>query len=257
MIKLIVSDIDGTLLQDGEKDISPVIFCEIHRLREKGLIFCPASGRQYNSLRGLFAPIADELTYLCDNGSILYGPGNPGPILSKTVMDRDAAIALSYDILADPQCEVLLSGANMDYLCSRDSALADRIRYFTGYNLTSIRRPEDVPEEIIKVSAYCRQGAAVFAPAIAPRWADRFFAAVAGQAWLDFNNATKGTGLQELCRVFSIAPDEVMAFGDNYNDLPMLDFAGHPYLMAGASAALRESHPFPLCRRVEDILQTL
>ena len=41
MIKLIVSDIDGTLLQDGEKDISPVIFCEIHRLREKGLIFCP------------------------------------------------------------------------------------------------------------------------------------------------------------------------------------------------------------------------
>ena len=87
-VRLIACDIDGTLLQNGAKHISPEIFEEIHRLEALGILFCPASGRQYHSLRQLFAPAADKLPYLCENGAILYGPGNPGPVLGKTVMDR-------------------------------------------------------------------------------------------------------------------------------------------------------------------------
>ena len=59
MIQLVVSDIDGTLLQDGANTIPPAIFEQIARLRERGIRFCPASGRQYTSLRKLFAPVAD------------------------------------------------------------------------------------------------------------------------------------------------------------------------------------------------------
>ena len=70
MIRLIASDIDGTLLHNGAAEIDPVIFEEIHRLKQKGILFCPASGRQYHSLRRLFAPAADELTYLCENGAL-------------------------------------------------------------------------------------------------------------------------------------------------------------------------------------------
>ena len=89
MIRLIASDIDGTLLHNGAAEIDPVIFEEIHRLKQRGILFCPASGRQYHSLRRLFAPAADELTYLCENGAVLFGPGNPGRLLGKTVMERD------------------------------------------------------------------------------------------------------------------------------------------------------------------------
>ena len=46
MIRLIASDIDGTLLHNGAAEIDPVIFEEIHRLKQKGILFCPASGRQ-------------------------------------------------------------------------------------------------------------------------------------------------------------------------------------------------------------------
>ena len=59
MIRLVVSDIDGTLLLNGAAEIDPEIFRQIARLREKGIAFCPASGRQYTSLRKLFAPAAD------------------------------------------------------------------------------------------------------------------------------------------------------------------------------------------------------
>ena len=117
MIQLVVSDIDGTLLQDGANAIPPAIFEQIARLKERGIRFCPASGRQYTSLRKLFAPVADQLYYLCENGAVVYGPGAPGPILSRTEMDRDLSLELCREILAHPRCEVLISGANTSYLC--------------------------------------------------------------------------------------------------------------------------------------------
>ena len=58
MIRLIACDIDGTLLRGTQREISPAVFREVVRLGKQGVRFCPASGRQYHSLRGLFAPIA-------------------------------------------------------------------------------------------------------------------------------------------------------------------------------------------------------
>ena len=113
MIRLIASDIDGTLLQAGQRNIDPVIFQEIRRLRRAGILFCPASGRQYGSMRRLFAPIADEVHYLCENGAVVYGPGSPGPVLGKTPMDRALALELCQAILEEPDCEVLISGDNI------------------------------------------------------------------------------------------------------------------------------------------------
>ena len=83
MIRLVASDIDGTLLRNGAKTIDPVLFDQIRRLRERGIRFCPASGRQYSSLRRLFAPVADELSYLCENGAVVWGPGAPGAVLRR------------------------------------------------------------------------------------------------------------------------------------------------------------------------------
>ena len=125
MIRLIASDIDGTLLHNGAAEIDPVIFEEIHRLKQKGILFCPASGRQYTSLRRLFAPAADELTYLCENGAVLFGPGNPGRLLGKTVMERERALALAHQIMDIPECEVLISGVNTSYLCPKKGDVVD------------------------------------------------------------------------------------------------------------------------------------
>ena len=253
-IKLIASDIDGTLLINRAPAIPSVIFEEIRRLREKGILFCPASGRQYGSLKRLFAPVAEECMFLCENGAIVYGSGSV--VLSKTVMPRDLAVELAEDIILADGCDAMLSGANMTYICSSDEQLIHDLRYFVGNNLTVVQRPQDVPEDIIKVSAYCRQGAAVYEQQVSPKWKELFSVAVAGPPWLDFTLANKGTGLRDLCRVLGIAREEVMAFGDNFNDIAMLDFAGHPYLMEGAAPALKERYPNH-CANVADVLKTL
>ena len=255
MIRLIASDIDGTLLHGQETAIHPSVFQEIRRLRAKGIAFCPASGRQYSSLRRLFAPVADELFYLCENGAVVYGPGNPGPVLGKTPMPRARSLVLCREILAQPRCEVLISGANTSYLCPKQADIVDHMRDFVGNNVTILSAPELIQEDILKVSAYCRDGAAGTEPLLSPRWNQEFPCAVAGEKWLDFTRATKGAGLLQLCNALGIDPGETAAFGDNYNDLPMLRLAGTAYIMDNAVPQLRCQFSLH-CQSVVQVLRT-
>lgn len=256
MIRLIASDIDGTLLQNGATEIPPEIFDHIHRLEKKGILFCPASGRQYTSLRRLFAPVADKVPFLCENGAVVYGPGSPGPILSKTAMDRRLAEALCADILALPGVEVLISGADTSYLCPKAPDLENQIRWFLGNRTAVLPAPADVPEDIIKVSAYCPSDMDAVQAVLFPKWEKHFRCAVAGEVWLDFTLADKGLGVRKLCEALDLRLEEVMAFGDNYNDVSMLEQVGRPYLMENAARPLRARFP-SRCRTVAEVLETL
>lgn len=258
MIRLVASDIDGTLLFHGPSDppgIAPEVFREIRRLREKGILFCPTSGRQYGSLRRIFAPEGDRLHYICSNGAVVFGPGDPGEIINKTVMDRDSAIELCYEILAVPQCEVVICGAKTNYLCPKHQDYMELFQGLVGKDVEVLAAPEEMPEGITKVTAYCRSGTGGPEELLAPRW-QQFHPAVSGPVWLDFTQADKGTGLTQLCGSLGIDLSEVMAFGDNYNDIPMLEKVGRPYIMEGAAPDLLRRFP-DHCRRVEEILQTL
>ena len=228
MVRLIASDIDGTLLQNGAQEIPEEIFEEIHRLERKGIFFCPASGRQYHSMRQLFAPVADKVPFLCENGAVIFGPGSPGPVLDKIPMPRRDADAVCNDILSHPELEVLISGERTSYLCPRGDVIVHIIRDVVGNNTVIVPRPEDVPEDIVKIAAYCPGGPELYEREMTGRWGGKFHVAVAGETWLDFTLADKGTGLAALCAALGYDMSEVMAFGDNFNDLSMLQRVGYP-----------------------------
>lgn len=258
MVKLIASDIDGTLMTYGQTRLSPAIFPLIHRLRERGVLFCPASGRQYHSLRTLFQPVADQVCFLCENGAILYGPGaeDSAPVLSKTVMPREEALALAGAILDLPGCQLLLSGANTSYVCACPPEYVRYMEGEKGNRVILLSRPQDIPEDILKVSAYCPHGTAGPQKALGPRWGESLHMAAAGPDWVDFTLADKGIGLRGLCAGLGVALEDVVAFGDNYNDLPMLRAAGRAYLMESAAPELRDLFP-RRCHRVEAVLEGL
>lgn len=258
MIQLIVSDIDGTLLPYGTRQLEPSFFSLIHRLYRQGIRFCPASGRQFHSLRKLFGPIQDELCYLCENGAILYGPGTEesAPVLGKTVMAHTSAMELIRDILVLDGCEVLISGANRSYLCQCDDSFVTRMRDGTGNHVQIVQDLAEIQEDIIKISAYCAAGAAVPEKALGEKWSGVFRMAVAGAEWLDFTLADKGIGLRQLCGALNIPLENTLAFGDNWNDLPMLEATGHPYLMASADPRLAEKLPHQ-CTSVPEVLEHL
>ena len=155
MIKLAASDIDGTLLQGGKKEIDKAVFEQIRRLKKKGVLFAAASGRQYTSLRRLFAPVADDIVYVCENGAIVY---RDGQIAGKRPMEREAAERLIAQIQRHEDMEVLISGADTSYMMPKRQDYLDHIRYFVGNNITQIGSVEEIREDILKVAAYCRSG---------------------------------------------------------------------------------------------------
>ncbi len=69
-IKLIVTDMDGTLLND--KGEFPLNFDYLFdKLEQKGIHFCVASGRQYSSLRQFFFKYREKISFIAENGALL------------------------------------------------------------------------------------------------------------------------------------------------------------------------------------------
>ena len=222
-IKMICSDIDGTLLQYGRKKLEGEIFDQIRALHDRGILFCPASGRQYTSLRLLFAPVADCCVFLCENGGVLFKDEH---CIAENPMPRALAEEIAHDLWnrSDGQGEVMLSGQNCAYLMERGLGMLD-----------------------------LHEGVEKYTDRFVPRW-QQANCAVAGPYWIDTTTANKGVGVESLCRVLGFAHDEVMAFGDNYNDVAMLDLVGTPYIMDGAAAPLRARYPLHT-PRPEDVLR--
>jgi len=259
MIELIACDIDGTLLNTGEKDVSPLVLMQIKRLRKKGILFCPASGRQFNSLRRLFAPIEDKIFYICDNGAILYGPDVDGElsgrILSKTVLPRRPAERFCDYIYAGDSFELMVSGANTEYICPKKFDLTEHLEGI-GYKVAKVAGPRDIPEDMLKVTAFCADGSERYYGELTELCGEGYQVAVSGQRWVDITCSDKGTGLASICRTLNIPLQNVMAIGDNYNDLPMLDIVGHPVVMENAAEDIKQRFQ-KHCRRVEEALMEL
>ena len=252
-IKLVASDIDGTLLAPGQTELSPCLFSHIEALHARGIRFCAASGRQYESLRKLFAPVANQILFLCENGAIVYAEDK---VLAKTPLSHADCEQLCAQILAQPGCEVLLSAANTSYLIPRSEAYVRHVRDELGNNTVCVSRLEDVKEDILKVSIFTDAPAEQYAPKFLPIWEGRLSAAVAGMHWMDFTLDNKVTGLAQVSEALNIAPRDMLVFGDNFNDIPMFRFAGRSYAMESAAAQVRAA-AHHTCTSVEAVLETL
>ena len=95
MIKLIASDMDGTLLQNGIRQVSREQLSIIKELTDAGIMFAPASGRQYTNLMRNFEPVRDKLIYICENGSFVKYKGET---IYKKSLDRNLGLAIMEDI---------------------------------------------------------------------------------------------------------------------------------------------------------------
>ena len=110
MIKLVVTDIDGTLLPEGTDHLNPELFEVIRALKENGIQFAVGSGRQYMSMRYLFQPVLDDVIFIAENGSnVMY----QGKNLSSSFMDPKQAKAVVRYLRTLDGCTTVLSGVHV------------------------------------------------------------------------------------------------------------------------------------------------
>lgn len=254
MIKLIASDLDGTLLQNNSQSLNPRIIELIERLHEKGILFVAASGRQYPNLYRLFEPVSKHMAFICENGSLIKYKDE---ILHKIPMDRDLGLKLMEDIYKREGCEVLLSGENTSYINPKDNSYLIRMRDIVKNNVTVIDDFSKVKEDFIKISVYEKTGILEGnGPELQNTWMHTFKATISGHGWLDFTapSVNKGYALNILLNKFNISPKASMAFGDNYNDLEMLSLVDYGYVMENAVDDIKARFQYKT-KSVEDTLE--
>ncbi len=235
MIKLIASDLDGTLLQNGAQSLPPNVIPFIEKLAtEHDIIFVAASGRQYLNLKRLFGSASKHMAFICENGSLVFYQDK---LIACHPMERDAALAISHDILSLPGCELQISGKLCTYLMPKTEAFLDRMVNHVKNDVTVISSPEEHPEPFYKVSVFELSGIVEgHGPELIKRHENKAKCTISGHGWLDFvaPDVNKGLALQELIQSLGITSDQCAAFGDNYNDLEMLSAVKYGYIMNNA-----------------------
>jgi len=248
MIKLVATDIDGTLLRtDGT--ISERTRKAIDAAAEAGLLIAFVTGRPPRWLDPLVEMTGHQGVAVGANGAVLYDLATEQLLAVHTISSelmRDVANDLR---VAFPPVRFAVEGA-------QSFAAEEGYTHDWAINPLLDRRGNPVPPPRIGPLAEitARPGVKLLAK---DRTADPdvFLAAatsiVGGRASLTHSSSfglvevaaagvTKATGLADLADRHGIAPHEVAAIGDMPNDLPMLQWAGRAYAVGNAHPSVRD-----------------
>lgn len=236
MVKLIASDIDGTLVKESTPDLYPEFVQTVRKLIRQGIRFCAASGRQYESIRNVFRDLLDEdIIFIAENGALIRYKGED---ISVTPMDRATVEELIRQLRTYKKVsDIIVSTPKGSLLESDNKEFIDMITYGYRNKFTLVDDVLAEDAQIIKVALYQRESVRELGEGVLiPQWKDRVKACMAGEEWVDFMDSSvdKGHALRFIQEYFHIAGEETMAFGDNNNDIGMLEAAGISYAVATA-----------------------
>jgi Cof subfamily protein (haloacid dehalogenase superfamily) len=250
MIRLIGIDVDGTLL-DSEGRLPDVNRDAIHAAVAAGVHVALVTGRSYPFARPVADALPASISLIVSNGAVERGMD--GSTYARRLLDRrvarqvlhamrdyrDAA-ALVFDRDADRQVVF----ENMDW------EHPGRRKYWSRNNshiAQSVPLEDALTEDPIQVmfnggveamrelAAALRAGARDFAVSVT-EYEHRDFSLVDITA----PGATKGRALAWRAKQLGLRRDEIMAVGDNFNDVEMLEYAGTPVVMGNAVDDLKE-----------------
>lgn len=255
MIQYIASDLDGTLLQDGAQELNPEIFDLILRLREKGILFIAASGRQYYNIRNLFSPVKDKISYIAENGSLCI---HNHEVISRGLIERNLGLRILAAAKEYSDCDCILSCESRCYTDSTNQEFIDHMNHIVKYDMEVVSDLRAINEPFLKIAMCDFHGTDKMRKFFQSRFSSEIKAVTSGNIWVDFiaPNANKGTALSNLLGHLNLAPENGIVFGDQYNDIEMLKLAGTSYAMSGAAPGV-SSYADYVTDSVENVLSDL
>lgn len=240
MIKLILSDMDGTLLD--EHGNLPVDFDEVMQLLDDhNILFAPASGRQYYMLLKQFAKYRDKFVFIAENGTCAVYKGKE---LFHTAIPSQQVASLLLRTAKIPDAYTVLCGLESAYILASDQMIfEDQVAmYYDRYKV--VESFNEVNDDILKI-AVCDLSTGGSEYNSYPYFADcqeNVKVVVSGALWMDIMNSdvNKGIATQKIQQRLGIKPEECMAFGDYLNDLEMMSAVRYSYAMANAHPKVRQ-----------------
>ena len=237
-IKLIACDIDGTLV-DSKKRIPGGLYEAVHKLRDHGIIFVIASGRQYYNVAKTFAAIKDVITILSENGSMLIDDN--GAFFTSEIPQADV-VEIMRETARIPTAQTILCGVKAAYTLPSSEVCRSDIGNNYERRVIAENAFDLAAQDIIcKVAVFDHESSAKNVAPVLAHFADHLNPNLSGDHWIDVMNQgiDKGSGMRILLDRFGVKPEECMCFGDYDNDIGMLKVCGESYAMANATDAVK------------------
>ncbi len=231
-VKLIVSDMDGTLL-NSEGKVSDKFFQLHQSLEKKGITFVAASGRQFYSIKSKLSPIQNDIYVIAENGGIML---KGEEVLHTYTLPFATITDIIKKIRSIEETEMVLCGKSKAYIESNNAEFIDFFKEF----YTEYEKVEDLLEvaqdEFFKVAVYHPRSSEEFVYPSAKSFEKELQVKISGENWLDLSSLEthKGNALERLQEILGIDRTQTVVFGDFNNDLEMLQLSDFSFAMKNA-----------------------
>ena len=198
MIKLIVSDVDGTSIPEGGKDPDPHLFDYIRKLKNMGIRFAAASGRQYESVLHVFRPVKDDMVFIADNGSFIMEHDR---VLASSIFDGDIWKDIVRYAQTIPGACLMVSSLEGTYTPSTDARFLSLMGSGYGVKMHYSRDLTALDLHVSKVAFYApEQDPFALAGEGRTIFGEDACVLASGTHWVDFiaPQTNKGTALRIL-----------------------------------------------------------
>lgn len=241
-IKLVATDMDGTFLDENGRFDMDRLKSLLVSYKEKGIYFAVASGRGLLSLEKLFADVSDDIIFIAENGSLVEYRGQD---LYEATMSRDFYLTTFEKLKTSPYVDInklLLTGKKGSYVLDTVDATYLKESQHYNENIQKVASLEDITDDIFKFTTNFTEETLEAGEAWVNEHVPGVKAMTTGFESIDIvlDYVDKGVAIVELAKKLGITMDQVMAFGDNLNDLHMMQVVGHPVAPENARPEILE-----------------
>lgn len=239
MIKLIASDMDGTLL-DSNKNINPEFNKILNTLKEKGIIFAAISGRDLASLKYEFKDVKEDIVFASNNGNFIVYKGK---VLFENYIEKEELNCILPTIRKNAK--------HFTIYCTKDGVYAESLFPFIaglkfGLKVKVVKDITKINSKVIKISTFGKQKMIDRSLNALNHFKDRFMITPSGSTCFDICKVGghKGQGIKILQDLYNVKFEETMVFGDHMNDLEMMDYAYFSHAMENAEKEVKSRARF-------------
>lgn len=229
-IEYIASDLDGTLLYGEGHRLDDETYELISKCMDQGIHFIVASGRTIENERKVMEPIKDRISYIGGSGTISV---HKDTIVSYHLIEKEDARKIFDVANSIEHCYLFVCTKNGVYVNSKYPLFYDHLNNNVGFPVQYIEDIHSILDEPIeKISTFYEEGSSLVAP-IFQKELPHYNVCTSGPQWLDFLDldVNKGTTLKKLLEHLDIDVNNGIAFGDQENDIQMIQTAGIGYCM--------------------------
>ena len=247
-IKVIATDMDGTLLDPkGQLDL-PRLEKILDKLDQRGIRFVIATGNEVHRMRQLLEHLAERVVLVVANGARIFE--NDELLQAQTWDDAMVDRALEHFKGRECQDQFVVTCMNGGFV-KEGTVFTELDKFMTPEMIEKLYRRMNFVDEfdsslfggVLKMSMVVGEERS---DAVLQEINDLFDGHVravsSGYGCIDIlqDGIHKAWGLEELLKRWNLKPEQIMAFGDSENDIEMLELAGISYAMENAEESVKE-----------------